>query len=345
MKRAICVILAICLCVLLCTGCGRKEPVQDLNCTYPHDPSIPLSASKDEVASRFGLTYHPEYGDYTSDSAVSIDGHDFSLLCAFDESGRMYKVEYTLIQAEESKNDIYFQLEDKYKGVYGDGINVPADDTVRRGNEWYPARSEEEAYKMRLTHELDTSVNEEPFLRLKIYRLAKKGTGHTGGRPGTYPHDRTMPLNAPKDKVVREFDLEYEWEYQLEYELEYKPYNGGRVDIDGCEFGYSCDFDYSGRMVYCFYMLHSEEPEKLFGPIAARLDDTYGRGKAYEDPRKETIEGLEWQVSLSDSETYSIRLTHEVDVLHEDESDVFLDVSRLTASGQKYLPGKNELDS
>ena len=134
-------------------------------------------------------------------------------------------------------------------------------------------------------------------------------------------------------------------EYYLEYNPEYKPYNGGRVDIDGCEFVYSCSFDYSGRMDDCFYMLSSEEPEKFFGPIAARLDDTYGRGKAYENPRIETIEGLEWQVSLSDSETYSIRLTHEVRVLHEDESDVFLDVCRLTASGQKYLPGKNELDS
>ena len=118
------------------------------------------------------------------------------------------------------------------------------------------------------------------------------------------------------------------------------------MDIDGCEFGYNCGFDYNGRMYCCQYMLYSTEgPEKFFGPIAARLDDTYGRGKAYENPRIETIEGLEWQVSLSDSETYSIRLTREVSILNEEESDIFLRVDRLTASGQDYLPGKNELDS
>lgn len=31
MKRAICVILTVCLCVLLCTGCGRKEPIRSIS--------------------------------------------------------------------------------------------------------------------------------------------------------------------------------------------------------------------------------------------------------------------------------------------------------------------------
>ena len=143
MKKGICYLLLLCFCVSMLSGCGVKKEY-----TYPHDQTLRLDASKEDVVSKCGLKIKP-WGGYCA-SDISIVGYQSELNCWFDKKGRMYTMYYALpINTDDSDEEIYAELETQMNRIYGMGREYNESEN-EKGIEWTVTLPEDKLFRIYL---------------------------------------------------------------------------------------------------------------------------------------------------------------------------------------------------
>ena len=156
MKKGICYLLLLCFCVSMLSGCGVKKEY-----TYPHDQTLRLDASKEEVVSKCDLKA-AELGNYSAHD-IWFAGYQCILYCGFDDGGRLTSLYYFPNPREDSYEDVYDAFEAALQGIYGEG-NICDEYSTEKAREWYVTLPEKKLFRIYLTKGESVSLHIDRFL-------------------------------------------------------------------------------------------------------------------------------------------------------------------------------------